>query len=178
MVDPVTTRFATALFELARDKGALAEVQSDVDALAKLLATPQARRLFDGRVPFDEKRKVIESAASGKHRLTSNFLRMLVDKRRIEVLQGLPEAFRRRALAERNTVEGVVEAPRALGPGELAEITVALKSLLGKEVLLESRTNPDLLAGVRVFVDNRLIDQSAVGRLEGLRGKLLRTRVS
>jgi F0F1-type ATP synthase delta subunit len=39
-------------------------------------------------------------------------------------------------------------------------------------VTLETRIVPELLAGVRVFIDNKLLDQSAIGRLERLRTKL------
>jgi F0F1-type ATP synthase delta subunit len=49
--------------------------------------------------------------------------------------------------------------------------------VLGKDVILEQRANPELIAGVRVFVDNRLIDQSALGRLEGLERRLRTARV-
>jgi F0F1-type ATP synthase delta subunit len=64
-----------------------------------------------------------------------------------------------------------------LAQGELAELAVAVKSVLGKEVLLEQRINPDLIAGVRVFVENRMIDQSALGRLEGLQRRLKLARL-
>ena len=43
---------------------------------------------------------------------------------------------------------------------------------LGKEVVLTSRINEDLVAGVRVYVGSQMIDQSVQGRLEDLRKKL------
>ena len=174
----VAARYAEALYGLAREKGALVAVQADVDALASVLAMPAGRTLFDARVPQLETRKRVDLLSAKMHALTSNFLHLLLDKRRLEVLEELPAAFRRCALQDRGQVEGVVESPRPLGQGELAEIAVAVKSVIGKEVLLEARHNPELIAGVRVYVDNRLIDQSALGRLEGLRGKLLKARVS
>ena len=177
-VGKVASRYADALFELARDKGALAEVQADVDVLARELAVPHARELFDARVALETKRRRVDALGAKMHGLTRNFLQLLLEKRRLEVLAELPAAYRRCALADRGQVEGLVETPRALGQGELAEIAVAVKAVLGKEVLLETRIIPELIAGVRVFVDNRLIDQSALGRLEGLRGKLMHARVS
>ena len=170
----VTARYATALFELARDKGALAQVQSDVDRLAR---EPGLSELFDARVGETDRRKRIDALASKSSPLVSNFLKLLADKRRLEVLRDLPDAFRRCALADRGAVEGFVESPRPLGQGELAELQVSVKAVLGKDVLLEQRTNPDLIAGVRVFVDNRLIDQSASGRLESLERRLRTARV-
>ena len=170
----VTARYATALFELARDKGALAQVEADIERLPKELANGE---LFDARVAPENKRKRIEALAAKAHPLFASFLRLCLDKRRLEVLRELPDAFRRCALADRGAVEGVVESPRPLGQGELAELQVSVKSVLGKDVLLEQRANPDLIAGVRVLIDNRLIDQSALGRLEGLERRLRTARV-
>lgn len=170
----VTARYATALFELARDKGALAQVQADVDKLAR---EPGLGDLFDARVGEAERRKRVDALASKASPLFANFLKLLADKRRLEVLRDLPDAFRRCALADRGAVEGIVESPRPLGQGELAELQVSVKAVIGKDVLLEQRTNPDLIAGVRVFVDNRLIDQSASGRLESLERRLRTARV-
>jgi F-type H+-transporting ATPase subunit delta len=170
----VTTRYATALFELARDKGAIAAVTADVERLPRECANGE---LFDARVPESEKRKRIEAIASKSSPLFSNFLHLIFEKRRLAILRELPDAFRRCALADRGAVEGIVESPRPLGQGELAELQITVKSVLGKDVILEQRANPELIAGVRVFVDNRLIDQSALGRLEGLERRLRTARV-
>jgi len=170
----VTARYATALFELARDKGAIAQVEADIGRLPKELANGE---LFDARVAPEAKRKRIEALASTAHPLFASFLHLCFLKRRLQVLRELPDAFRRCVLADRGAVEGVVESPRPLGPGELAELQVSVKSVLGKEVLLEQRANPGLIAGVRVLVDNRLIDQSVLGRLEGLERRLRTARV-
>ena len=173
-IGKVTARYATALFELAREKGALDGVGANVVALPRELANGD---LFDARVPHEDKRKRVEALAAKTHPLFANFLRLLLAKRRLEVLRDLPDAFRRCALADRGAVEGIVESPRPLGQGELAELAVSVKSVLGKEVILQQRANPELIAGVRVFVDNRLIDQSALGRLEGLERRLRTARV-
>jgi len=168
----VATRYATALFELAREKGVLERIAADVELLGKQVESGVLRELFDRRSSADRKQALVDELASKLQPLTANLVRLLAARRRVEVLSGLARAFRRCVLTEKGQVEGIVEAARPIGEGELAEIAVAVGSLLGKQVLLSSRVNAELLAGVRVFVDNRLIDQSAVGRLESLRRKL------
>jgi F-type H+-transporting ATPase subunit delta len=111
--------------------------------------------------------------ASGLHPLCASLLRLLQAKNRLEVLRDLRGAFRRDVLRERNASEGYVESPRPLDAADLGRLAGALGTLLGRQVELENRVRPELIAGVRVFVDNKLIDQSVAGRLEGLRGKLL-----
>ena len=177
-VSPVTARYATALFELAREKGLLERVAADVEFLEGRLADPALRQLFDARVHAAKKRERLEALRPHLQPLTASFLVYLLDRRRLEVLQGLQVAFKGCLLRERNAVEGIVESPRPLRPGELAELAVALGARLKKQVELKNRVNPALIAGVRVLIDNKLIDQSVQGRLEGLRSRLLTARVS
>jgi len=175
----VALRYATALFELARERGALDAVSADVERAARVAADPERGAwLVDARISAATKRERIERLAADMHPLTANFLRLLADKRRLEVLAELRPAFRRCLLAERNSAEGVVESAHPLDAEQVNALSSSLSGLLGKRVELEPRVRPELLAGVRVIVDNKLIDQSAAGRLEGLAARLRRTRIA
>ena len=174
IVSPVTTRWARALFELAGERGILDAVERDVEFLGAELVDPTvAGHLFDARVPAQTVRAHIATLKPHLQGLTHDFLRLLLDRRRIGVLRELPQAFHTLSLDRRGAVEGVVEAPRALDGGELQELQAALGARLGKTVTLKTRVAPELIAGVRVFVAGVLIDQSAAGRLEDLRGRML-----
>jgi F-type H+-transporting ATPase subunit delta len=174
ILDPVTVCYTQAYFELASEQGAVDEVRADVERIAAEVADETVGAwLFDARVPLEERRRQVERLLAECHPLTRNFVGLLFDKGRVQVLRGLGEAFRRRWLASRGAVEGVVESALALGSGELAELAVAVGAQLGKEVLLTNRINSDLVGGVRVLVENRLIDYSVRGRLAGLRRKLM-----
>lgn len=151
-MDPVTTRWAHALFNVAQRQGILVEVQRDLDQVS------DAESLL--------------SALGGFHETTRNFVQLCFERRRRDVLVGIAEAFRQRVLSDRGAVEGVVESPRALGAEELDRLQESLVSRLGKEVILTSRINEELMAGVRVFVGSNMIDQSVQGRLEDLRKQL------
>jgi F-type H+-transporting ATPase subunit delta len=105
--------------------------------------------------------------------LTRNFVGLIFDKRREEVLRDLGEAFHRRLLDEQGAAEGYVESARPMGAGEIAELATAMGARLGKRVTLENRIVPDMIGGVRVIVDSKMIDFSLLGRLEGLRKKML-----
>ncbi|MCB9915465.1 MAG: ATP synthase F1 subunit delta [Planctomycetes bacterium] len=170
----VTTRYTEALFALATEQGAVDAVRSDVERLAAEVADEHvAAWLFDARVPTGDKRAKVAQVTASFHPLTRNFVSLLFDKHREEVLRGLGTAFRHKWLESRGAVEGWVESARPLGSGEVSELAVAIGAKVGKEVLLENRVNPDLVAGVRVFVANKLIDFSVRGRLKGLERTLM-----
>jgi F-type H+-transporting ATPase subunit delta len=98
----VALRYATALFELARERGALDAVAADVERVAKLAADPERGAwLTDARLSAAAKRERLERLAADLHPLTANFLRLVSDKRRLQVLGGAPD-LRRCLLAEQN----------------------------------------------------------------------------
>ncbi len=176
---PVSVRYATALFELAREKNLAKEIDGDVARIGAEFAESSVAAYFaDARVPMADKRARLDTLGKTLHPLTYNFLRLLADKQRLGVLPELALAYRRNVLREAGAIEGVVEAPRALSDADIAELASSLGSRLSKKVVLTQRLEPSLLAGARVVVDNRMIDASASGRLEALRSKLLVARLN
>jgi F-type H+-transporting ATPase subunit delta len=173
-LDPVTVRWADALFNLAKRSGALDEVRRDMQRLAQELSPSSVQAyLFGGSASQLDKRAKLESLLGFFHPMTQNFVRLSLDRRREEVLRTIAVAFERRLLRDQGAVEGHVESARALDESQLNEIAAAMGKKLGKTVRLESRINPDLVAGVRIFVGARMLDYSVQGRLDGLRRKMM-----
>jgi F-type H+-transporting ATPase subunit delta len=169
ILDPVTLRYAQALWNVALKSGALERVRADVRALDGALKA----QVFDPAILRDKRRALALSAVSGLHPLLQNFTGLLFDKHREDVLRGLSRAFHRMELESRNAVEGIVESARPIGEDLLASIAARMGQLLGKEVVLKNRIVPELVGGTRVLVANRMLDASVAGRLESLRRTLL-----
>lgn len=176
-ISAVTARYATALFELAAEKGQLDAVSRDVGLIEREHTSGALAALFDPRAAAADRTRAVDGLAARLSPLSRNLLLLLRDKRRLEVLRELAAGFRVRLLASQNAVDGVAWSARPLGASELAQLSTQLGSALGKTVQLENRLDPELIGGVRVLVDNLLLDQSAAGRLEGLRARLLEARL-
>ena len=174
MIDPVTSRYVEALFRLAKARGALDAVRADVRRLASDLRSGGALAfVFDERLPLDARRAQLDSRLGGLTPLTVDFVHLLIDKRRVEVMRSLGAAFHRRDLEERGAAEGVVESVRPLDPGDLENLARSIGPRIGKELVLSNRIVPELLGGLRVVVESKMIDASLSDRLEGLRKSLL-----
>lgn len=177
-VDPVTARYAGALYGLAKRTGALAEVSRDVERIGRELAAPATRAiLLNPRSDARKKRAALAEPLASMHPLTQNFVHLLIDKRREAVLGSLAAAFRRRTLDERGAVEGIVESARPLSEAELETIAKTFGPRLSRELVLANKIVPELVGGARVLAANRMIDYSVQGRLEGLRRKMLDARL-
>jgi F-type H+-transporting ATPase subunit delta len=173
MVDPVTNRYVEALFNLGVQRGALAAIERDVERLSAELAKPGVGDFFfDARVSIEVRRAKLEPLLAGAHELTRNFVNLLFDKRREDVLRRVGAAFHARSLRERGEVEGVALSARPLGDAAVARLATALGGRLGKTVRLKNEIRPELVGGVRVIVASRMLDSSVQGRLAGLKKRM------
>lgn len=172
-VDATTARYAQALFELALEKGRLDAVKHDVERISAELADGRMRAyLVNPRVARAEKQRTLAPLLASFDVLTRDFVGLVLDRGRAPVLLEVGSAFKQLVLKRRGATEGIVESARPLPAADLALLAEAVGARLGKQVLLENRLVPDLIGGVRVYVDNRLLDQSVRGRLAGLRKRL------
>jgi F-type H+-transporting ATPase subunit delta len=178
MIDPVTTRYAEALFALAKRRGVLDAVRRDVERIAREVEGRAAASLFDARRPAEERRAQALELVAGAHQIVRNFVLLLLDKRREAVLRGLGRAFQRRVLQDLGVAEGVVESARPLPGSEVEALARGVGRLFEKQVRLENRVRPELLGGVRVVVEGKMIDATLRGRLDELEKRLRATPLS
>ncbi|MCA9001689.1 MAG: ATP synthase F1 subunit delta [Planctomycetes bacterium] len=173
LIDPVASRWAQALYELAQKKGALDEVRKDMGLLAQALESAKVRAFLEhSSIPLAEKEKVFSSVTQSLSQWTQNTVRLAFERRREGLLPNLPAAFQRREDELSGTLQGVVESVRELGASEMESLTASLTKEFQKTVVLTQRRNPDLVGGVRIFVGAYMIDRSVQGRMDDLRRRL------
>jgi len=175
-VSGVAERYASALFELARDESAIDRIDGELqNVLAMLDASPDLRRLVESPVfSAEDQERAIGAIAdnAGISGLTGNFLRLIARKRRLFVVPGIIRLFRDLAAKNRGEMTAEVTSAHALSNEQLQALRAALKAKLGKDVTLSVRTNPALLGGLVVKVGSRMIDSSLRTRLMNVKTQL------
>ena len=81
--------YAEALFEAARERDELEEVLSDLGEFTGALHESEELRLFfyGGQIPERQKRRALDGLTEGMKTSTTNFLKVLVDNGREEILE-------------------------------------------------------------------------------------------
>ncbi|HET7083228.1 MAG TPA: F0F1 ATP synthase subunit delta [Rhizomicrobium sp.] len=166
-------RYANAVFELAQDHKAIDAVSADLAGLRRATETsPDLARLVRSPVfSAEDQARALKAVLEkmGAHPLTTKFVLLLAQKRRLFVLNQIISAYESRVAKSRGETEAEVTAARHLNDDEIAELKSVLKSKLGKEPRLQSRVDPTLLGGLIVKVGSRMIDSSLRTKLDGLR---------
>ncbi len=169
-------RYATALFNAAVAAKKLDRVEQDFTDLLKLMEEAPALRQYweSPLVPSGRKREQIRVVLGDSvDELTLSFLRLLIDKRREEILDAVDFELRQHVDAARHLVRA--EATFALEPTE-AERNSLIESLqrrTGENVQLLVHVDPAILGGVVVRLQDTIIDGSVRGTLERVREQLL-----
>jgi len=172
--------YSEALFEAARERGELEEVLSDLQEFVAALHENEELRLFfyGGQVPERQKRKAIEGLTEGMTTSTTNFLKVLSDNGREEILEDV--LLRYEELVKEHLGKIEVEVTTAVELSEDSERRLKErlgKVLEGREVILETRVDPNLLGGAVFRFGGRMMDGSIRGRLESLREGMLERSV-
>lgn len=169
----VAGRYATALFELAKEQEALEQVAVELTRFNEALdAFEDLTRLVKSPVFSAEEQGRALAAILEKleiEGLTRNFLLLVAKNRRLFATPDMIRAFRAMLARERGETSASVTAASKLTEAQVSALKQALKAALGKEVMLEERVDPALIGGLVVTVGSRMVDTSLRTKLNSLK---------
>ena len=172
-VSGVAGRYATALFELARDQKSIDSVRADVDKFAELLAgNPDLTRLVRSPVfTAQEQGKALDAvlAKAGIGGIAANFLKVLTANRRLFAVNDVIRAFRVLVAKFRGEATADVTVAEPLSDKNLDALKSALKSVTGKVVTLNVKVDPAIIGGLVVKLGSRMIDSSLRTKLNSIK---------
>lgn len=172
IISGLSGRYATALFELAREQDTLAAVERDLTTLERLLAESAPLRQI---VRSPVMTRAAQAAAmaelagrAGLADLTTRFLGVLATNRRLAALADIIRDFRRLMAAHRGEIRAEVTAARPLDEQRVAALKAKLKAIVGREVTVDAQVDEALIGGLVVRIGSRMIDGSIATKLARL----------
>ncbi len=172
----IAARYAEALFALAQQTQAAAPLGAELEELASLVQrTPQLRALLErpDLPPAWKLQALREALGQAFSETIMRLLSVLLYHQRGDALAQVAQTYRELADEAAGVLPAEARTAVPLTPEQRARLTAALQRLTGRQVRLEARTDPSVLAGVRLQIGDRLLDGSAAGRLAHMRQELL-----
>ena len=175
-VSGVSGRYATALFELARDENSIDAVLADLDQFDRLLAeSDDLKRLvrspvFSADTQLKALSAVLEKAEiSG---VSAKFLKVLTANRRLFAVNDVIRAFRALVAKFKGEATAEVTVAEALSDANLEALKAALKSVSGKDVTLNVKVDPSIIGGLVVKLGSRMVDSSLRTKLNSIKNAM------
>ena len=173
--------YAEALFQAAREREELDETLENLKEFVNALhESEELREFFYGpQIPESQKRRAIDGLTEGMTTSIRNFLKVLLDNDRTEIVEEVVPPFEARVREYQGKVEVEVTTAVELSDDELSDVKDRLGKILeGREVELETRVDPNLVGGAVFRVGERRMDGSVRGQLQGLRNKMMERGVA
>jgi len=176
--DPITSgmagRYATALFELARDEKVVDAVKNELDQFDALVNdSADLNRLVRSPVfGSDEQLKALSAilARAGITGLTANFLRVITANRRLFAVRDMIRAYRALVARHKGEVTAQITVAEKLSDKNLDALKSALKSVTGgKDIDLDVKIDPAIIGGLIVKVGSRMVDSSLRTKLNSIK---------
>jgi F-type H+-transporting ATPase subunit delta len=165
-------RYATALFELARDERQLETVGASLAALSDALRdSPELQELTTSPlINRDQALQAIRATSEAMRLdpLTANFLGVLANNRRLGQLGQVIRFFNLLAARQRGETTAEVTSARPLDDMQIAALKTNLKTRLGRDVAVDLTVDPAILGGLVVKVGSQMIDGSIRTKLNTL----------
>ncbi|MBI4423498.1 MAG: ATP synthase F1 subunit delta [Elusimicrobia bacterium] len=167
----VARRYAAAFFQSA-GPGAGEKLRQELAEAFRALG-PKLDVLRMPTVAPNVKKELAATAAGGVSAQTLSFLKLLIDKKRIGLLPVIVADFGRLLDESAGRLRAQVRAASELSPAELETLAKKLRAFTGKDVVLEIKTDPELLGGAVVRMGDTVLDGSIQGQLKRLAARLI-----
>ncbi|RMD93686.1 MAG: ATP synthase F1 subunit delta [Calditrichaeota bacterium] len=169
-------RYAKALFELAEEKNILETVAGEVHSFQKMLSESEELQHFflspefgrEGKVRLIEKN--FQDQFSG---LFINFLFILLKKRRQNLYNEIVAEFDQMYDRHHNRIRASAITAMPLGKDELEGLKKTLSAQYRANFEIENAVTPEILGGLILKIDGKVIDASLLNQLKKLKENLM-----
>ncbi len=166
--------YAKAVFEYAKAKGALNEWADFLYALRCIVSNDKiGGHLLDPNVKSEARISLlIDLASQWKVNESENFLRLLDVNNRIMLIPTIEQIFNTFKSDEENTLRAIVSTAYEMDESDKLNFETSLKKRFNQSFEVTYKVQKELIGGVLINVNDRIIDASLLGKLNKLNDSL------
>lgn len=179
-----TRVYARSLFDLAMSQGGRAKVEEVGDELEQIVelakTQPKMSDLLASPTVGEEARAAsLQRIFGGRiSDITLKFLQVLNEKGRLGALPAVAASFDEVVQEKFGMVEADVFTAQPASPEMVRSLTDRLAQAMGKQVVVHTYTEPEMIGGVKIKIGDQLLDGSIATQLRRLKDKLSQDGIS
>ena len=169
-------RYATALFEIAKDADTVAAVEADLDSLQTALDdSADLQGLISSPIHSRDSQAGVLATICAKMELgsmVSNTVALLAANRRLFVLSDMISQVKALAADDRGEINAEVKSAKKLTEAQSKALAASLKKSIGKDVKVNVTVDENLIGGLIVKVGSVMVDSSLRSKLNNLQNAM------
>lgn len=166
-------RYAQAVFSIAQEKGELDRWQSDLEAIAGLLADESVAAVLESpKVPLETKIRLLSEGLGGVDPLALNLVLLLLTRDGLSMMADVAAEFRVLVDGYHGIEQAEVTTAVPLSDEDKSELARRLGDITGKKVNVKAEVDPGIVGGIMARVGGKLLDGSTRSRLKTLQREL------
>ena len=166
-------RYASAMFELAREGNVVDAVSGDLGRFDQMIrGSEDLQRLIRNPIFTAEEQSAAVGALldkAGISGLAGNFIRLVAAKRRLFALPDMIRAYQDLVSDAKGIVRAQVTLAETPSDTVMNEIKAALRDVAKADVSVDVRIDPSLIGGLIVKMGSRMVDASVRTKLNSIR---------
>jgi F-type H+-transporting ATPase subunit delta len=173
--DTRVTAYTQALLEIALVENQLDQVEEDLLGVSSALKSNLELKdaLFRDKVPAAKKKEIMMAIFGKKLApMVMNFICLIIDEGREELLSSLGQEFSKKAYGARNMAQAEIITAVPIDEELKMDIGKRLAQVFKKEIEIKSRVDESIIGGLVIKVEGKVIDGSVRHQLEDLRETL------
>jgi len=175
------TRYARALFDVARKEADIQQVGRELGAFVSLVSGNEmlTRTFANPAIPAQRKRGVVEqllARAGAVSPVVSKLLLMLAERDRLGLLPDLGAAYETKLMENAQVVRAQVTTAVQLPPERISALQQGLAHATGRQVQLDTTVDASIIGGAVARIGSTVYDGSVATQLAALRQRLTQQR--
>lgn len=169
-------RYALAFVKTAQSRSLLTRAHEDLSALQiALFESEQLQKTLTNPVyTAGEKKQILRRLFEKDfHPLTLDFLNLICEKRREDILPEIITEFMRQWDEITGALHIQVTTAHALNPDQTEMLRLQIQKATGKQPVFTFELDPNLIGGVKLQIGSRILDGSVRRQMERLKEEFL-----
>ncbi|MCT4592772.1 MAG: F0F1 ATP synthase subunit delta [Anaeromicrobium sp.] len=175
MAELVAKTYAQALYDVGLEGKSIDKFLEELNFIRKSFdENEDLFRLYKTpKINKEEKKVITDNIFKGNvSEEIVNFIKVLLDKRRINKFYDIVKAYEKMANEYYGIVDGLVDSAIKLDNDTLKKLEEKLSIVTNKKVKLENNVDPSIMGGIRVRVGDKVFDDTIKNRLDNLAEEL------
>jgi len=171
----IAMTYAQALFGAAKDLDRIDEIKDEINGINDIFSKEKSfyELMTNPALPTEKKKKILAAVFDGRVSTeVMSFMYILLDKGRFFYFGKIVSEYKKLKDNYYGVGKGVIYSVMPLSDDQMKKFEKDASDLLHKNVRLRNEIDTNLIGGVKLLVDGKLIDASLRSRLDDLRRRI------